>query len=99
MIRTMLVRLAYILLILFQSRGLTGQIVQGNQNNSLIKKIESFHGLVALWTFREEPGNERKAIGLGTFPLKESNGIIDRINEGPLSGYSLVLDGTNYLSR
>lgn len=54
-------------------------------------------GLIALWTFKEEPGKERKAIGLGSFPLKESNGVINRTNEGPLSGYSIILDGDKYL--
>ena len=35
---------------------------------------------------------------MGKFPLKENQGKIDRIKEGPLSGYSIRLDGSNYLS-
>lgn len=54
-------------------------------------------GLVAFWDFSERPGKARKAYGLGDFPLRESNGQIPRIKEGPLSGYSAELSGSDYL--
>ena len=64
----------------------------------LLKKIESTGGLVALWKFTEKPGKKRMASGLGKFPLNESGGRIPRISEGPLSGYSIALDGSSWLS-
>lgn len=79
-------------------QGLQGQTNFSKPHGKLIKKIESMDGLVSLWKFNEMPGKERKALGNGKFLLKESNGKINRINEGPLSGYSILLDGTNYLS-
>lgn len=54
--------------------------------------------LIALWTFDEPPGNSREAQGINNFPLKEANGIIERLDEGPLSGFSIKLEGDNYLS-
>ncbi|MFN8240256.1 MAG: LamG-like jellyroll fold domain-containing protein [Bacteroidales bacterium] len=66
--------------------------------NTLAGKIASIDGLVSLWTFSEKPGEERKATGKGEFPLKETNGNVTRVNEGPLSGYSIALDGIAYLS-
>ena len=78
-------------------------VVQGQNNLTkpnelLVKKISSIDGLISLWKFSEDPGKERRASGRGEFPLKESNGIVPRINEGPLSGYSVLLDGTSYLA-
>lgn len=89
-----------LVLVLFQPQKheLQGQTNLGKPNRSLIKKIESHDGLVALWTFSEKPGKVRKASGQGEFPLTESNGKISRINEGPVSGYSILLDGTTYLA-
>ena len=63
----------------------------------LIKRIKSTPGLVAFWDFKEKPGKTRKAYGKETFPLKESNGDIARMNEGPVSGYSIHLNGSNFL--
>ncbi len=79
-------------------QGLQGQTNLSKRNVILVEKIKSINGLVAFWKFNEKPGNERKAIGQGKFPLKESYGKITRINEGPLSGYSILLDGNTYLS-
>ena len=86
-----------ILLTSIQSAGLTGQ-VQSENGRDPVKKILAVKGLVALWTFGEEPGNDRKSLGSGTYSLKESGGETGRINEGPLSGCSIFLDGTSYLS-
>lgn len=55
-----------------------------------IRVLAEKSGLVALWDFKEAAGNERKAIGRGSFPLKEMNGPILRTEEGPLSGFSAV---------
>lgn len=45
--------------------------------------VQEMDGLVALWDFKEESGTARMAIGKGDFPLKEMNGEIQRIPEGP----------------
>ena len=67
-------------------------------NEELINRIKSTDGLIALWMFEERPGKARKAIGNRRFPLRENNGEIERIYEGPVSGYSIKLDGSKYLS-
>jgi hypothetical protein len=67
-------------------------------NNELIDNIKSTKGMVALWKFDEQPGQARTAIGEGDFPLQEANVKIERISEGPVSGYSIKLAGSNYLS-
>jgi hypothetical protein len=54
--------------------------------------------LVALWDFREEEGQIRNAFGRGEYPLKEVEGTLARINDGPLSGFSAKFDGDSYLS-
>ena len=75
-----------------------------SQESPEIQKHEAFchlsisGNLIALWTFDEPPGNSREAQGINNFPLKEANGIIERLDEGPLSGYSIKLEGENYLS-
>ncbi len=57
------------------------------------KLILETPGLVALWDFKEPTGEARKAIGQGEFALKEQNGSLSRISEGPLSGYSTQFSG------
>jgi hypothetical protein len=88
--------LQIIFFIAFQS--VTGQTRYDKVNDSLIDRIKSTEDLVAFWKFDEPPGRDRKALGAGIFPLSECNGKIERINEGPVSGYSITLDGKNYLS-
>ena len=66
-------------------------------NSEIISKINQTNGLVALWDFKEKEGRERKATGLGKFPLKEQNGILPRIEEGPLSGYSARFGNNAFL--
>jgi hypothetical protein len=68
------------------------------KENTLKKEILEIPGCVALWDFSEKAGKPRKASGSGTFPLKECNGKVPRVPEGPLSGYSIQLDGSNYLT-
>jgi len=99
MIKVILCKLVLLqLFTTFQGQILCEMPLLSKPNRTLLKKIKSTDGLVALWKFDEKPGKERKALGLGTFPLQESVREIDRINEGPLSGYSIKLDGTNYLT-
>lgn len=85
-------------IILFQVQILKGQEILSKPNKELIRTVQSTNDFVALWKFDEKPGKARKAIGKGRFPLKDAAGRIERINEGPVSGYSIKLDGTNYLS-
>lgn len=66
-------------------------------NKKYIKKIVSTTGLVSLWDFKEKPGGARRAYGLGKFPLEEVSGQLERINEGPLSGYSVLMKDSAYL--
>lgn len=58
-----------------------------------LKPILQTKGLVALWDFKEPAGEVRNALGKGEFPLKEQNGTLPRISEGPLSGYSTQFTG------
>lgn len=60
--------------------------------------ILAIPNLVALWNFKEAEGQDRKACGVGEFPLKETNGTLPRVNEGPLSGYSVQFVNDAYLS-
>jgi hypothetical protein len=89
-----------LLTLLFQPhlQASQGQPGLAKPNNTLIKKIKSLDGLVSLWQFNEKPGKVRNSSVHGELSLKEANGFIPRINEGPLSGYSILLDGTTYLT-
>lgn len=69
-----------------------------SQSSMHIKLIKKTKGLIALWTFAEKPGGLRKAIGAGDFPLSEVNGVTQRSENGPLSGYAIELKDSNYLS-
>jgi hypothetical protein len=68
------------------------------QNQALEKTIQSTRNLVALWKFDEPSGKPRKARGKGKFRLYEQGGKVDRVEDGPVSGYSIKLDGTTFLS-
>jgi hypothetical protein len=67
-------------------------------NRTLLRTLQSTESLIALWRFDERPGEPRKAIGTSKFSLLEKGGKIERAAEGPVSGYSIKLDGTNFLS-
>lgn len=55
-------------------------------------------GLVAFWTFGEEPGQPRVSIGTKEkHPLAEVGGPIARVEGGPFSGYAAELNGKQYL--
>lgn len=83
--------------LLFTANAIIVPSVMG-QHQGLKKEMKLIPGLVAVWDFDEEPGKPKKAEGLGDFPLNENNGPIERIEEGPLSGYSIKLDGAKYLN-
>lgn len=68
-------------LLLFQSIGLIAQNNFHLKNAELSKRLKETPGLVALWDFKEKEGHARKAYGMGTFPLKEENGTLTRIQE------------------
>lgn len=67
-------------------------------NTQLIETIQNTKGLVALWKFDEQSGMDRISTEGNNFSLKEMEGPVARIDEGPLSGYSILLAGKNYLS-
>jgi hypothetical protein len=69
-----------------------------SQEQQRIETIKATEGLVALWDFKEKEGETRKAYGEGRFPLKEHDGTIPRVDEGPLSGYSAQFGNKAYLS-
>jgi len=72
--------------------------VRGQSGGSLTDKVLATRGLVALWDFKEAQGADRTAYGVSAFPLKEQNGPVCRISEGPVSGFSAQFDGGAFLS-
>jgi hypothetical protein len=55
-------------------------------------------GLVAFWTFAEEPGHLRRSTGTrDPHPLREVGGPIPRVADGPL-GFAAELDGRHYFT-
>ena len=88
----------FITLFLLVSLLIKAQSNKKQTNSETISKIKQTEGLVALWDFKEKEGRDRKATGLGKFPLKEQNGALPRINEGPLSGYSAQFGNKSFLS-
>ncbi len=90
--------LLVLIVLSFQGHNVMAQNQFSKSNKKLIREITSTDGFVALWKFNEKPGKERKAVGKGRFPLAEGNGNVERLKEGPVSGYSIRLDGSNYLS-
>jgi hypothetical protein len=74
------------------------QIAQTKTQKKHLSRLTKTKGLVALWDFKEPAGQNRLARGKGIFPLRENNGTLSRIDEGPLSGYSAQFDGKAFLS-
>ncbi|MCC9608825.1 hypothetical protein LOC68_08325 [Blastopirellula sp. JC732] len=59
--------------------------------------VEKTPGLVAFWTFGEEPGNPRASVaGDAPHPLAEEGGAVARADGGPYSGYSAQFLGRQY---
>lgn len=71
---------------------------QGTAKNQVLDTLLKKEGLVAIWDFSEEAGQQRESKGIGTFPLKEMKGQVKRVDEGPLSGYSAYLRDSTYFS-
>ena len=87
----------YILLLLFTAQiGFCQDL--SKQDRTLRKRIKSVKGLVALWDFKEKSGANRKSSGVSSFPLKEMDGPVSRVKEGPLSGFAAELSGENFMS-
>ena len=54
-------------------------------------------GLIAFWTFAEEPGQSRLSTGTADkFPLQEVGGQVPRAEGGSFSGYSADFQGKQY---
>jgi hypothetical protein len=62
-----------------------------------MQKLQQTDGLTALWDFTESAGEARIARGEHKYPLQEESGLIERVGEGPLSGYSARFEGGQYL--
>lgn len=86
-----------IVLILISFIGQMSEI-NAQPGQLIINKVLKTKGLVALWDFKEEEGQNRLSYGLGEFPLTEVNGTIPRISDGPLSGYSAKFGNKAFLN-
>lgn len=61
-------------------------------------EISSIPGLVAFWDFSEDAGEDRVAkAGTGDYPLAEALSAVSVVEDGPFSGRSISLSGSNYL--
>lgn len=81
-----------LLLVLEETPSLTAQSPSAD-----VKAIKQIEGLVALWDFKEKSGRPKRSVGIGRYRLEEGQGAVARSDEGPLSGYSAVFDGSNFL--
>lgn len=96
----------FISILLFTLIGLPNNLPAQSNHKSLthsnsihsnkIEQILRTKGVVALWDFSEVSGSAYSKDG--KYELKEYPNKIQRTEEGPLSGRSITLDGTNYLS-
>jgi hypothetical protein len=66
------------------------------QNKNLVGRLKRNKNLIALWDFKEPKGENRKSL-LGAYALSEMDGQIERMGEGPLSGYSAKFGHGAYL--
>jgi hypothetical protein len=67
-------------------------------DEAAVKVVTDTPGLVAFWTFGEEPGKPRESTGTpNKHPLQEVGGPITRADGGPFSGYSVEFNGKQYL--
>lgn len=75
---------------------LAGRLVAGEPPGDP-SVVEKTPGLVAFWTFGEQPGELRLSRGTeGKYPLQEFNGPIPRTIGGPYSGFAAELNGKQY---
>jgi hypothetical protein len=75
-----------------------GSLVHGQSKTNSMQQLLTTKGLVALWDFKEEEGQPRRALGATDCLLTEQNGTLPRISEGPLSGYSTLFGNKAFLS-
>jgi hypothetical protein len=75
---------------------LISEVVVGQQISLTNRLLKTKH-LIALWDFKEPKGEKRKSL-LGTYELSEMDGSLDRLPEGPLSGYSAKFGNGTYLA-
>lgn len=66
-----------------------------NLSTSCYEEFKKTDGFVALWDFKEEQGKAKTADN--KYPLVDIKGTVERVNEGPLSGYSAQFNGDSYL--
>lgn len=88
----------FILVVLLLSAGISEVSAQSGITHGLSAKIRVTKGLVALWDFKEADGQARKSQGKGSFSLQEQGGVLTRVSNGPLSGYSTLFIGDTYFS-
>lgn len=93
-----MMKLIFSVFLIFLSFNLVSGQPFSKPNPDNIQKIKSTNGIVALWTFGEKPGKARKSVVNDKFPLAEANGKVQRVHEGPLSGYSALFEGNNFMS-
>ncbi|MBV5348193.1 LamG domain-containing protein, partial [bacterium] len=93
----MIYRTLLLLFLIWPFSSAFGEKPAAKGNPELVSKIKSTSGLVALWDFKEEAGKVRKAFGKGKYPLKEQKGLVPRLDEGPLSGYSALFRDSAFL--
>jgi hypothetical protein len=93
-----MIKLIFAVFLIFLSFNLVSGQPFSKPNREYIQKIKSTEGIVALWTFSEKPGKIRESIVNDKFPLTEANGKVQRVHEGPLSGYSALFEGNNFMS-
>jgi hypothetical protein len=87
----------FFLLVLLSSIQNVG-LSQVKEHSEKINDLKQTPGLVAFWDFKEKEGKDRKAFGISNFPLKENDGKLPRVNEGPISGYSAKFGNKAFLS-
>lgn len=91
-------KLKYFIVVIVSITFSFKSIISFGQEFKKLKPIKSDKSLIAFWDFREEEGQTRKAFGRGDYPLQEMNGTLPRVNDGPLSGFSVKFDGKSFLS-
>ncbi len=70
-----------------------------SQNKALVRKIKKTPNMLALWTFKKHLDSTFHAQGgASSYPLHVTGSDIRQLKEGPLSGSSILLNGSNYLS-
>lgn len=88
----------YVILIAFLFIISKYSLCQSKEHSQKISRLKQTPGLVAFWDFKEKEGKSRKAFGAGKFLLSEKDGKVERVNEGPISGYAAKFGNGAFLS-